>query len=137
MIKYLYIHLLFLIKKYGFDKIVVDSEISFQPTFAEMKRVEEVYPIGDEESADVKTFLTLNFILCDVADVRTNRALAILSNSLFSNSPAQVLKALIDSGLGKDVEVSLEDDLRQSMFTVILTIVIIPIKKIILMKSLF
>ncbi|MBR1646479.1 MAG: insulinase family protein [Selenomonadaceae bacterium] len=104
-----------------FDKIVVDSEISLQPTFAEMKRVDEVYPIGDEESADAKTFLALNFMLGDVADVRTNRALAILSNALFSNSAAPVRKALIDSGLGKDVEVSLEDDLRQPTFTVVLT----------------
>ena len=104
-----------------FDKISVDSEIALQPTFAEMKRVDEVYPIGDEESADAKTFLALNFMLGDVFDVRTTKALGILSNALFSSNAAPVRKALIDSGLGKDVEVSLEDDLRQPTFTLILT----------------
>ncbi|MBR4383832.1 MAG: insulinase family protein [Selenomonadaceae bacterium] len=104
-----------------FDKISVDSEIVLQPTFTEMKRVDEVYPIGEEESADAKTFLSLNFMLGDVFDVETTGALGILSHALFSSSAAPVRKALIDSGLGKDVEVSLEDDLIQPTFTITLT----------------
>ena len=104
----------------AFDKISVDSEIALQPTFTEMKRVDEVYPIGDEDSTEAKTFLALNFMLGDVFDVRTTGALGILSHALFSSPAAPVRKALIESGLGKDVDVALEDDLRQPMFTVTL-----------------
>ena len=104
----------------AFDKIEVDSEISLQPTFAEMKRVDEVYPIGEEETDDEKTFLALNLVVGDVKDTLTNLGLGILSHALFSSPAAPVRKALIDSGLGKDVDVNLEDDLRQPTFTIIL-----------------
>ena len=104
-----------------FDKIEVDSEIALQPTFAEMKRVDDVYPIGDEESADAKTFLSLNIMLGDVFDVRTTGALAILNHALFVSPSAPVRRTLIDSGLGKDVDASIEGDLRQPTLTITMT----------------
>ncbi len=104
-----------------FDKLDVDSEIALQPTFAEMKRVDDVYPIGDEESADAKTFLALNIMLGDSFDVRTIGALGILNHALFTSPAAPVRKALIDSGLGKDVDAAIEGDLRQPTLTIALT----------------
>ena len=104
----------------AFDKIEVDSEISLQPTFDQMRRVDEVYPIGDEESDAAKTFLALNFVMGNIDDTLTNLGLGILSHALFSSPAAPVRKALIDSGLGKDVDVGLEDDLRQPTFTITL-----------------
>lgn len=104
----------------AFDKIKVDSAIEFQPAFTEMKRVAEVYPIGEEESAAEKTFLSLNLVVGDTSDTLTNLGLGILSHALFSSPAAPVRKALIDSGLGKDVDVGLEDDLRQPTFTITL-----------------
>ena len=104
----------------AFDKIEVDSEITLQPTFAEMKRVDEVYPIGEEEADAEKTFLAANFVVGNVEDTLTNLGLGILSHALFSSPAAPVRKALIDSGLGKDVDVGLEDDLRQPTFTITL-----------------
>ncbi len=105
----------------AFEKIEVDSEISLQPTFAEMKIFDEVYPIGEEESAAEKTFLALNLVVGNVEDTLTNLGLGILSHALFSSPAAPVRKALIDSGLGKDVDVGLEDDLRQPTFTITLS----------------
>ena len=104
----------------AFDKIEVDSEISLQPTFAEMKRVDEIYPIGEEESDSEKTFLAMNFVVGNIDDTLNNLGLGILSHALFSSPAAPVRKALIDSGLGKDVDVGLEDDLRQPTFTITL-----------------
>ena len=103
-----------------FDKISVDSAIDFHPAFAEMKRVAEVYPIGEEESAAEKTFLSLNLVVGDTLDTLTNLGLEILTHALFSSPAAPVRKALIDSGLGKDVDAGLEDDLRQPTFTITL-----------------
>ncbi len=105
----------------AFDKIEVDSAIELQPAFDEMRRVEEVYPIGEEESAAEKTFLALNLVVGETSDTLTNLGLGILSHALFSSPAAPVRKALIDSGLGKDVDVGLEDDLRQPTFTITLT----------------
>lgn len=104
----------------AFAKISVDSAIECQPAFTEMKRVNEVYPIGEEESAAEKTFLSLNLVVGDTSDTLTNLGLGILSHALFSSPAAPVRKALIDSRLGKDVDIGLEDDLRQPMFTITL-----------------
>ena len=87
-----------------------------QPAFAELKRVNEFYPIGEEDSAAEKTFLAMNYVVGNVEDTLTNLGLGILSHALFSSPAAPVRKALIDSGLGKDVDVGLEDDLRQPTF---------------------
>ena len=103
-----------------FDKIEVDSAIDFHPAFSEMKRATEVYPIGEEESAIEKSFLSLNLVVGDTLDTRTNLALEILTHALFLSPAAPLRKALIDSGLGKDVDAGLEDDLRQPTFTITL-----------------
>ena len=105
----------------AFDKIEVDSAIDFHPAFTEMKRVNEVYPIGEEESDTEKTFLSLNLVVGDASDTLTNLGLGILSHALFSSPAAPVRKALIDSRLGKDIDVGIEDDLRQPTFTITLT----------------
>ena len=104
-----------------FDRIEVDSAIDFHPAFDEMKRVAEVYPIGEDESAAEKSFLSLNLVVGDTLDTRTNLALEVLTHALFSSPAAPVRKALIDSGLGKDVDAGLEDDLRQPTFTITMT----------------
>ena len=104
-----------------FDKIEVDSAIDFHPAFSEMKRVAEVYPIGEEENSAEKSFLSLNLVVGDTLDTRTNLGLEILTHALFSSPAAPVRKALIDSGLGKDVDAGLEDDLRQPTFTITMT----------------
>ncbi|MBQ3727688.1 MAG: insulinase family protein, partial [Selenomonadaceae bacterium] len=104
-----------------FEKIEVDSAIDFHPAFTEMKRVAEVYPIGEEENSAEKSFLSLNLVVGDTLDTRTNLGLEILTHALFSSPAAPVRKALIDSGLGKDVEAGMEDDLRQPTFTITMT----------------
>ena len=104
-----------------FEKIEVDSAIDFHPAFTEMKRVAEVYPIGAEENSAEKSFLSLNLVVGDTLDTLTNLGLEILTHALFSSPAAPVRKALIDSGLGKDVEAGMEDDLRQPTFTITMT----------------
>ena len=105
----------------AFDKISVDSAIDFHPAFDSMKRVAEVYPIGEEESAVEKSFLSLNLVVGDTLDTLTNLGLEILTHALFLSPAAPLRKALIDSGLGKDVDAGLEDDLRQPTFTITMT----------------
>ena len=105
----------------AYDKIDVDSAIDFHPAFKEMRRVAEVYPIGEGESAAEKSFLALNLVVGDTLDTLTNLGLEILTHALFLSPAAPVRKALIDSGLGKDVDAGLEDDLRQPTFTITLT----------------
>ena len=104
-----------------FEKIDVDSAIDLQPAFKEMKRVAEVYPIGEDEPSAEKSFLSLNMVVGDTSDTLTSLGLSILTHALFLSPAAPLRKALIDSGLGKDVDAAIEDDLRQPTFTITMT----------------
>ena len=103
-----------------FEKISVDSKIELQPTFAEMKKVSDVYPIGEEEDSAEKTFLSLNYLTGDVLDSETILGLEILNHALFQTPAAPLKKVLIDSKLGKDVDSGIEEDLIQPAFNITL-----------------
>ena len=103
-----------------FEKISVDSEIVEHPQLSEIKIVNDVYPIGDEESANEKTFISLNFVTGGVEDTTTILGLEILNHALFVTPAAPLKTAIIDSKLGKDVDSGLEEDLRQPSFSITL-----------------
>ncbi|MBQ7476546.1 MAG: insulinase family protein, partial [Selenomonadaceae bacterium] len=104
-----------------FEKISVDSAVELHPQLSEMKIVNDVYPIGEEESDKEKTFISLDFVTGEIQDSTTMRALEILDHALFSTSAAPLKNAIIDSQLGKDVESGLEMDLRQPTFGIVLS----------------
>lgn len=103
-----------------FDKIEVDSKIKLQPQFKEMKRVADVYPIGEDENDAEKTFISLNILTGNVKDSETMLGLEILNHALFTTPAAPLKKAIIDSKLGKDVDSGLEEDVLQPAFNVTL-----------------
>ncbi len=104
----------------AFEKIEVDSEILTQAPFAEMKRVDDFYPIGEEESDAEKTFIALNFLMGDIADSTTILGLEILNHALFTTPAAPLKQAILDSKLGKDVDSGMDEDLRQPPFNITL-----------------
>ncbi|MBQ9486406.1 MAG: insulinase family protein, partial [Selenomonadaceae bacterium] len=103
-----------------FDKITVDSEIARHPQITEMKVVNDVYPIGEEESPDAKTFISLDCVTGEVTDATTILGLEILNHALFTTPAAPLKKAIIDSKLGKDVDSGIEEDLLQPAFSITL-----------------
>ncbi len=104
-----------------FEKIEVDSAILPQPIFSEMKKVADVYPIGEEETANEKTFHSLNLLIGDTSDSKNLLGLEILNHALFVTPAAPLRKAIIDSKLGKDVDSGIEGDVCQPVFTVTLS----------------
>ena len=103
-----------------FDRIEIDSEIKAQKPFAEMKLVEDYYPIGEGENDAEKTFISLNILTGDIKDSETILGLEILNHALFQTPAAPLKKAILDSKLGKDVDSGLEEDLLQPAFNVTL-----------------
>jgi len=101
-----------------FEKISVDSKVELQPTFTKMKKISDVYPIGEEEDSAEKTFLSLNYLTGDILDSETILGLEILNHALFVTPAAPLKKVLIDSKLGKDVDSGLEEDLIQPAFNI-------------------
>jgi len=102
-----------------FERLDIDSTIHLQKRFDRPKRVVHYYTSGEEEAAQLKGMITVNWLLSETIDTRTNMALHILNYILLGMPGSPLRKVLIDSGLGEDIAgVGLEDGLRQMFFSV-------------------
>ncbi len=99
-----------------FQKKRIDSIVPLQKRFSKPKKIERPYPIreGEEE----REMLTINWLLSETMDLKTNFSLHILEHILIGTPASPLRKALIDSGLGEELAgVGLEDELRQLFFS--------------------
>ena len=101
-----------------FDVVEVDSRIALQKGFAHMKEIQAEYPIGEEESADAKTFLSYNLVLAKAGDHELINALQLLEQALLKTPAAPLRKALIEAGIGMDVSSHLETNVHQPYLSI-------------------
>ena len=104
----------------AFEKKDVDSEIGFQQPFDKMVEYKEDYAILEDEEDKDKTFFALNFVTGRVDDPELTLGLSILENMLLDSSGSPFKKAILGSGLGKDLFGFYETDLLQPVFSIIL-----------------
>ncbi len=97
----------------AFDKIQVDSAITKQDSFNEIKRINGFYPIGREESPEDKTFLNYSFVVNTEPECVDRLGLAVLVQALLSSEASPFRKAVIDAKIGKDFNASCEDAVFQ------------------------
>ena len=86
-----------------FDAIHPDSEIPPQPRFAAPRRAVHSFMVGEDPDGAPRGMVTLNWLLSETTDARTNFALQILEYLLLGMPASPLRKALIDSGLGEDL----------------------------------
>lgn len=99
-----------------FGRIKVDSAVPLQPRFATPRMREVPYAASE---GDDRGMVTMNWLLCETADVEHNFAFEMLEHILLGLPGSPLRRALIESGLGEDVAgVGLEGDLRQMYFSV-------------------
>ncbi len=101
-----------------YDYEPVDSEIHLQQPLGH-RRVEITYPMGEEESPEGKTFLTYNAVLGSSLDLKRSIAWEVIVNALLNCPGAPVRQALIDAGIGDDVVCSFDDEIAQTMISII------------------
>ncbi len=101
-----------------FDKKDVDSKIEYQKPFERMKTVRAMYPVLANEPVRSNTYLNMSIVTGDYSDITTNIAMNILSYVLLDAPGAPLKKALIDEGVGKDVQGSYNDGILQPYFSV-------------------
>jgi Zn-dependent M16 (insulinase) family peptidase len=101
-----------------FEAIQTDSKIGLQPVFRQPKLVTKTFMVGDESGARENGYVTINWLLAETTDIKTNFALSILNYILLGMSASPLRKALIDSGLGEDIAGGgLDNELRQMFFS--------------------
>ncbi len=102
-----------------FEPLEINSEIKTQAPFNHPKLITKTFMAGESEENSNKGMVTVNWVLADTADVKTNLALQILGYILLGMSASPLKKALIDSGLGEDIAgTGLENELKQTVFSV-------------------
>lgn len=96
--------------------LAAQSVIPLQPRRDTPRHIECAYASSPEED---RAMFTVNWLLCESADVETSLTLEILEHILEGLPGSPLRKALIDSGFGEDTTgVGLESDLRQMYYSV-------------------
>ena len=104
-----------------FERIPVPSRIDRQQVFAGQVVKEHFYPIGADEPLEENAFLSLNWVIGDTTDRKRVMALQILDHALLRMQGAPLRQALIDAGLGRDVDSNYESDVLQPFFSIIVS----------------
>ena len=101
-----------------YDRITVHSEIGFQKAFDNMITVKDYYPIADEENEEENTYLAWNVVTGDPENIKEMIAFDVIDYALFSMPGAPVKQALLDAGIGKDINSLYSDGILQPYFSV-------------------
>ena len=101
-----------------FPAITVDSEIPLQKPFTEIKDLQKKYAVAQDADCSEKTYYAFAVAMDVTLDQNICRAFDLLSYVLVEMSGAPLKQALLDAGIGSDIDVEFCDILRQSYFVV-------------------
>lgn len=101
-----------------FDRIIVDSALHEQAPFAAPVHQEMPYPVLDGEPLEDNTYLSWSAVVSHASDVKKNLAYSVLEYVLLTAPGAPVKQALLDAGVGRDVDGSFDDGILQPFFSV-------------------
>lgn len=112
--------LTFLDEKYlkDFPAIAVDSEIPLQKPFAGIKDLEKKYAVAQDADCSEKSYYAYATAMDVTLDQKVCKALELIAYVLVEMPGAPLKQALLDAGIGSDIDVDFCDILRQSSFTI-------------------
>lgn len=111
-----YIHSEYLDK---FDVADIDSEIKEQKAFDEVKDVRITYPVAANEPEEENTFLSYNKVVDKITDKELYVAFQVLEYALVEMPGAPIKQALLDKGIGKDIDGKYNNWIYQPYFSII------------------
>ncbi|MCD7826180.1 MAG: insulinase family protein [Clostridiaceae bacterium] len=101
-----------------FPAISVNSEIPLQKPFAKRKDLQKNYAVAQDADCSEKTYYAYAAAMDVTLDPKVCRAFDLLSYVLVEMPGAPVKQALLDAGIGSDIDVDFCDILRQSYFLI-------------------
>ncbi len=102
-----------------YDAIVVDSRIPSQDSFEKVKNISCEYPITEDEPLNDNTYLSYNMCLDTSLNRELYLAFSVLSYALLDTPGAVLKQALLDAGIGKDIQSSYECGIYQPFLSVV------------------
>ncbi|MDR2706069.1 MAG: insulinase family protein [Planctomycetaceae bacterium] len=115
-------HLEFLDKEYlnRFEKQTINAHVKPQPVLDKPKDVTAEYSVDPGESVTEKTFLSMNYLLpTDLENAERNYGLDLLTYILVGSEAGPLKRALLDAGIGLDVNCSFDSSILQPCFSII------------------
>ena len=105
----------------AFDKdgVSIDSDISIQKPFDKIKYETHEYSVTEEEPITDNTYLSYNVVVDTSLDDKLYLAMQILDYALILAPGARLKQALLDKGIGTDIESSYESSMYQPMYSII------------------
>lgn len=101
----------------AYDVIAVDSEIGVQKPIG-ARRSEVEYSVAEDAGTEGQTYLAYGIKLYDGPDTKKETAWEVLATMLFSMPGAPIKQALIDAGIGNDVDGYQSTSMRQPFLNV-------------------
>ncbi len=101
-----------------FKAVKTDSEISRQAGFGSMKSLTKTYAVGTDTDCTEKTYYAYALSMDITMEQEKCLAFELLSYVLVEMPGAPVKKALLDAGIGTDIDVDFCDIMLQSYFTI-------------------
>jgi len=98
-----------------FDEMFVDSAIPMQKAFDKVRYDEDFYSAQNE---DDKAYYSYNFVIDSSCNKELLVAFQVLTYALVLVPGAPLKKALVDAGVGEDISASFDNDLMQSVFSI-------------------
>lgn len=91
-----------------------------QPRFKEPKRVHSTYPIGVDDESDDQTLVGFGWLTVPILDQKEWLALSVLELALLDTDASPWKRALLDSGLCKQVSCYMDSEISEVPFVIIL-----------------
>ncbi len=101
-----------------FPAIDVDSEIGIQKSFESIKSLSTNYAVAMDADCSEKTYYAFAAAMDITMDRNVCRAFELISYVLVEMPGAKLKQALLDAGIGTDIDVDFCDILRQSYFAI-------------------
>ena len=96
----------------------VHSEIPLQQPLLKTAEFEGTYPVPEGAPTEGMTFHEVQIVAGDMRDQKTIMALRLLENVLLESEGAPLRRALLDSGVAKDISGSISGSMLQNIFSV-------------------
>ena len=101
-----------------FDYLEVDSELATQEAFKEMDVKYGFYSAAEDEDTEGKAYFSYNVVLEDSLDPKLYRSFRILDHVLIDTIGAPLKQALMDAGIGSEIDSMYESSIKQPFFSI-------------------
>jgi hypothetical protein len=103
----------------AFEALEVDSQVKRQEPFSERRDEYGFYSVTEGEETEGKAYFSYNAVCGDSLDRNLYLAFQVLSHVLVQSVGAPLKQALLDAGIGNDIQCHYEESIKQPYFSIL------------------